>query len=113
MVMENESVKSINRNIMNVGFGICIFILFCFTIYFTIHASAEKERFETSQKSIQILIAKIDTLRNEIKDYHLAIQKADTIKNNRYAEQCRVDSIQDAFLDKVNVRTIPLLMNQN
>ena len=111
--MEIESIKSINRNIIGAVVGICIFICACFMI----HAFAERERFETSQKSIQVLTAKVDTLRTEIKGYyqviHQSIQKTDTVKINRYSEQCRVDSIQDAFLDKLNIRTLPLLMNKN
>jgi hypothetical protein len=97
-------IEDINRSIsISVGIIGCI-IIFCSLIIifcFGIRSVVEKEGYENLQSSIQTLTVKIDSFRTELKGCYQAIQNSDTLKTNRYTEQCRVDSIQDAAITSI------------
>ncbi|MFA5395536.1 MAG: hypothetical protein WC346_05890 [Methanogenium sp.] len=111
--MNDAQYETLNRNIF-VGFIIIIFvILACFTI----HSFAQKELHLAQQQKSAVIIDKIDSLRTEIKDYKSVSEynqaKSDTTKIQLYDEQCRVDSLQDSMIDKLEKRTRLLLMDPN
>jgi hypothetical protein len=61
----------------------------------------EKSNQEKSDSLVYIYQV-VDSLKNQIK----ALKH---FQEEKYPEQCRVDSIQDSYLQRLNVRTAPLL----
>ncbi len=94
-----------------------ILIIFVVLTCFLIHSFAQQEVHDFQSRNLILAIAKIDSARAEIKEYKFIAEnilaKSDTTKNQRYDEQCRVDSLQDSMIDKLEKRTRLLLMDPN
>lgn len=94
-----------------------ILIIFVVLTCFLIHSFAQREVHDFQSRNLILAIAKIDSARAEIKEYKFIAEnilaKSDTTKNQRYDEQCRVDSLQDSMIDKLEKRTRLLLMDPN
>ncbi len=95
---------------MNEYFNI-IFVVFIFILLFSLglgHAAnaiaiedIEKSNQEKSD-SLVIMCQVSDSLKKRI-------EILEHTQKENYSEQCRVDSIQDAYLQRLNIRTAPLL----
>jgi hypothetical protein len=79
-----------------------ILVLFVANIGLDKRITKLQEDNQRKSDSLSYMSKTIDTLKQEIK-------KADLFKSEKYSEQCRVDSIQDAYVQVLNIRTAPLL----
>jgi hypothetical protein len=52
------------------------------------------------------------SMSHEIATLRVKILNMEVVQDTRYAEQCRVDSIQDWYSQLLNIRTAPLLSEQ-
>ena len=85
-----------------------LFMIVIITHLLSNYVGILKHRSEQQSDSLIQAYKEIDTLKR----FNIEFAKFVHIEKERYLEQCRVDSVQDNYMQLLNIRTAPLLSGE-